>query len=72
MAEGIERWPFIPRVSGSILSAGNLRKFMDSFGHECCSTPETLAETVESDSLWITDLFQNKSVAFFPFIIRFL
>ena len=26
---------------------------------------ETLAETIESDPLCITDLFQNKSVAFF-------
>jgi hypothetical protein len=29
---------------------------------------ETLAETIESDPLCITDLFQNKSVAYFLFI----
>ena len=34
--------------------------------------PETLAETIESDPLCITDLLQNKSVAYFSFIIRFL
>ena len=27
--------------------------------------PETLAETIESGPLCITDLFQNKSVAYF-------
>ena len=27
--------------------------------------PETLAETIESNPLCITDLFQNKSVAYF-------
>ena len=31
-----------------------------------------LAETIESDPLRITDLFQNKSVAYFLFIISFL
>ena len=34
--------------------------------------PETLAETIESDPLRITDLFQNKSVAYFLFIISFV
>ena len=33
---------------------------------------ETLAETIESDPQCITDLFQNKSVAYFLFIITFL
>ena len=28
-------------------------------------SPETLGETIESDPLCITDLFQNKSVAYF-------
>ena len=34
--------------------------------------PETLAETIESGPLCITDLFQNKSVAYFQSIIIFL
>ena len=34
--------------------------------------PETLAETIESGPLYITDLFQNKSVAYFYFIFIFL
>ena len=34
--------------------------------------PETLPETIESGPLCITDLFQNKSVAYFQFIIIFL
>ena len=33
---------------------------------------ETLAETIESDPLCITDLFQIKSVAYFLFIISFI
>ena len=34
--------------------------------------PSTIAETIESGPLCITDLFQNKSVAYFFFIIIFL
>ena len=33
--------------------------------HEFTNLPETLAETIESGPLCITDLFQNKSVAYF-------
>ena len=32
----------------------------------------TRSQCIESDPLCITDLFQNKSVAYFSFIIRFL
>ena len=39
------------------------------FGRSCT---ETLTETIESDPLRITDLFQNKSVAYFLSIITFL
>ena len=36
-----------------------------SFGLKIMFDPETLPETIESGPLCITDLFQNKSAAYF-------
>ena len=44
------------------LCLGAIHKEIDTY---CCFNPETLAETIESGPLCITDLFQNKSVAYY-------
>ena len=49
-----------------------MTKTLDNLEGETLSGAETIAETIESDPLCITDLFQNKSVAYFSFIIRAL
>ena len=43
------------------LNVSSFRKLLFPFFY---GDTETLAETIESDPLYITDLFQNKSVAY--------
>ena len=57
------------RCSSKVMISKFWNDIREIFG---ISMAETLAETIESDPLCITDLFQNKSVAFFLFIISFL
>ena len=49
-----------------------MTKTLDNLEGETLSGAETIAETIGSDHLCITGLFQNKSVANFLFIFTFL
>ena len=52
-------------AAGSLISLQILLFVQHCWSKTMGSFPETLAETVESGPLCITDLFQNKSVAYF-------